>query len=998
MRSLFFKKCRAVFLKPVPKNSRFWEKNRPGQNRRIRWGLLGFFSLSSLLSLGFGLGLLGSATDLLAALQLVPHRVFLPLVQQPKSGLISFTTTGYTQFGDWSADLKIRQDNWVPGQALDVQATLEVFDSHLSALETYVGRKADSFCLLLTAERTFDAEGHLHMATDEQFSTLLTPTRLPIEGGFQGPVTTRFGYAFKTPVDQFATIPLAATRKKENSRVADFQISCRLPTDLPPGIYRLRFDFGIVAAKWYYYYLNGYYFPNRPFFSGKPTESHVYSRPIPAYGMHVSGRRIDAAEIRPRLPWTLLHDYNSNGYRGVVAEEDKDFFALSSRNLIQDAVILPIWDDWGNRLSYSLEPRIPTDSVEARSNIPWDYTKGELSIRVTRPDGVAIDLGTAPFVEKGSNGPTTKLAAFTAWKPPLYGQYKVSATGWMQDVWGNRYEAGGTYTFWIAKRMTMATATFQGMPYPVGSRYGRDIGFAPAFPADVEMQATLYVNSDPSNRKTVTSSGKASTAGIFGAAQGMKPLLLDTPGEYAAQILARHTDPQGHLWVCSMRHAGVVYPADSPIVARGKKLKLNGQYVDRGETLTEGNPDSLVHINFPFQPGDVLLLASDQQYANKIEPVLTYDRKDQPLNYESRLQSLGATNLRIQTSNGYTPHLFPEYITDWAYYYAGAPRPGFMGRFLVADDGVRAPYWQISPNSFGGQVGASNNGDLPGDIYRLIGGVVLRKKGESPAYAGYLASAFILPKGTNNNRVVAAGSEDLNGSDGSKARFFLVGTRPGMVYETGTLYAPAIQIDPVLPVYIKAVLTCPDGSQKIAQGMADAFGTFVGAEKWSLDLPGLYRFWVEGEWQGYKGYMPGLPRQGGDMYVVEKDRPAGAPSILLDLPNQSTFSAATGLTITGYSSAAKVYYSAVMPGAVLAQGEIPVQQGVFTFTFNPATLNASTPTYDIANKVSGRAEIGDVVHLTFFSGERTGDGAVFHSFARVILRGTRVFYSRPLLQ
>ena len=34
--------------------------------------------------------------------------------------------------------------------------------------------------------------------------------------------------------------------------------------------------------------------------------------------------------------------------------------------------------------------------------------------------------------------------------------------------------------------MTMATATFQGMAYPVGNRYGRDIGFAPAVPADVE--------------------------------------------------------------------------------------------------------------------------------------------------------------------------------------------------------------------------------------------------------------------------------------------------------------------------------------------------------------------------------------------------------------------------------------------------------------------------------------------------------------------------------
>ena len=89
-----------------------------------------------------------------------------------------------------------------------------------------------------------------------------------------------------------------------------------------------------------------------------------------------------------------------------------------------------------------------------------------------------------------------------------------------------------------------------------------------------------------------------------------------------------------------------------------------------------------------------------------------------------------------------------------------------MSRFLVAEDGTRAPYWPTSPNSFGGQINASSNGDLPGDIYRLIGGVVLRQQGQAPLYAGYLSSAFLLPKGTNNNRVIAAGSEDLIGPTG----------------------------------------------------------------------------------------------------------------------------------------------------------------------------------------------------------------------------------------
>ena len=83
-----------------------------------------------------------------------------------------------------------------------------------------------------------------------------------------------------------------------------------------------------------------------------------------------------------------------------------------------------------------------------------------------------------------------------------YGRYTVIATGWIADMDGRRYEGGGTYRFWIAKRMTLATATFQGQPYPVGSSYGRDIQFNPAVPADVQVTATLYPNSDPARAKS----------------------------------------------------------------------------------------------------------------------------------------------------------------------------------------------------------------------------------------------------------------------------------------------------------------------------------------------------------------------------------------------------------------------------------------------------------------------------------------------------------------
>jgi hypothetical protein len=531
---------------------------------------------------------------------------------------------------------------------------------------------------------------------------------------------------------------------------------------------------------------NGYAFAARPSGDQAGTSTYFYSPVIPAGGTHVSGRAIDARKIQARFPWLLLFSYNSNGYRGVVADEDRVRFATSDRSLIPDEVILPMFDDGGNRISYSLEPQFPADTIDPLQNIPWDWTTGELSVRISGPDGSVVDLGTARFQGKSGNGPTTKTSALTSWRPQAYGRYTVTATGWIADRNDRRYRGGGTYRFWIAKRMTLATATFQGMPYPVGSNYGRDILFNPAVPGDVQVTATLYVNSDATSVRTLFYSGKASTAGLFGAAQGMKPFPLNAPGEYHAQVLATYADPEGHLWVSTMRHAGVVYSDTSLVVARGKKFAVGGKYVEHGETKFEG----------------------------------------------------------------YSPHLYPEYITDVEYYYAAAPRPGFMGRFLVGESTVRAPYWPVSPNSFGGQIGASPNGDAPGDIYRLLGSVVLRRAGQAPMYAGYLASAFLLSKGTNNNRVVAPGSEDLHGPTGEKARFFLLGLRPGTAFEVGSSFRPAVQIDPLLPASIDFVLTYPDGRQQTASGVGDKFGSFAGPSAWPLDVPGVYRYQLRATWNG----------------------------------------------------------------------------------------------------------------------------------------------------
>lgn len=925
----------------------------------------------------------------------------LPVPTQISAPEARSTTSGYTEHGTWQAESSFSPLTWQPGVEVRVKTTLTITQDHLNKLAEIAKGKVESFSLLVTADRTFDADGWMRSSSDERMSTLLTPTGLPIEGGIQGAVTKRFGYDWRTPVDELVTIPLTAAQKTPSGYAVEFSVKTRLPADLPPGIYRLRLDYGVTANK-KLINLNCEGFSRRPFFKGQPTESHVYLQPVRASGTHASGKVIDASKIQPRMPWVILAEYNSNGYRGVIAQEDRSRFALSQRNLIHDEVVIPLYDEADKtKLAYNLEPQFPMDTIEARSNIPWDFTKGELSIQVIGPDGKTTDLGKASFVAKTNLGATTKKTTFTKWTPTSYGQYTVKATGWIADIWGNRYEGGGTYRFWVAKRMTLATATFQGVSYPVGGRYGRDIGFNPAVPADVTVSATLYVNSDPSQARTISYSGKASPSGVFGAAQGSKPLPLDAPGEYVAHILATYTDMDGHLWVCPMTHAGVVYPDDTPIVARGKKVSLkDGKLADRGDTQFEGWADkaadtsALAHINFPYQAGDVLLIASDGEGANKIEPVLNYETKVNPAPWDAKLQSIGISNLKLKTSNGYSPHLFPEYITDWQYYYAGAPRPGFMGRFLVAENGTRAPYWPTTSNSFGGQINASQNGDLPGDIYRLLGGVVVKDAGKTPLYAGYMSSAFILPEGSKNNRVISAGGEDLIGSNGKKARFYLVGTRPGMVYETGSSFTPAVQIDPILPAQITFTLTYPDGRQVTASGTGDSFGSWAGKDKWLLDIPGVYRYTLFGEWQGFRGEMPGLPAGGGEIFVIEKDAPKNIGGLKFDLKTQTSFDVTKGFLLSGRTTAQIVDFAAVIPGAVVLQGTVIPKDGKFEYFFNPSELNKRFPTYDIVNLANNKPELRDVVHMTFFTQEVSPDGKIYHAFARLIFRGNVIYYVR----
>jgi len=115
----------------------------------------------------------------------------------------------------------------------------------------------------------------------------------------------------------------------------------------------------------------------------------------------------------------------------------------------------------------------------------------------------------------------------------------------------------------------------------------------------------------------------------------------------------------------------------------------------------------------------------------------------------------------------------------------------------------------------------------------------------------------------------------------------------------------------------------------------------------------------------------------------------------LKMPGEQQFSPLEGMEIKGETSAFEVYYAAITPGAILEQGTVPVKNGEFRYKFDVKAIAERIKTYDIIDLVTGKPQIGRIVHLTFFTRENGVDGP-YHSFVRVIFRGTTAVYVKSV--
>ena len=210
------------------------------------------------------------------------------------------------------------------------------------------------------------------------FSTILTPTGLPIEH-WNGPALNG-GLLQTDPLR-----PVEGT----DTLTAPFNFQLEIPEGAADGVYSLWFDTGsnIEIGS-----LGG----PRPHVNPFMT-NHALAFPPFTIGPAAS----------PHLIWTLLTDVPSaDGSRGTVSSDNAANFQVANRIATQahHYVIPRLSKATGQEVTYRLEPYLPMVAHGDRyipnvPNIAFKFPSGTLTVRVIRPDGTVDALGP------GTDGP-----------------------------------------------------------------------------------------------------------------------------------------------------------------------------------------------------------------------------------------------------------------------------------------------------------------------------------------------------------------------------------------------------------------------------------------------------------------------------------------------------------------------------------------------------------------------------------------------------------------
>ena len=359
-----------------------------------------------------------------------------------------------------------------------------------------------------------------------------------------------------------------------------------------------------------------------------------------------------------------------------------------------------------------------------------------------------------------------------------------------------------------------------------------------------------------------------------------------------------------------------------------------------------------------------------------------------------------ADNLPVMSMGrgGLHPHAFQESAEILNYYYSASIKPGLLSRYVVSDSTNSTGYWVVTPNYFGRQFGAGEAGDIRGDIYRFMGGVVYRnlKTGENK-YGIYHAGGVVDDPRDENNRIEEALKSPIVKA-GGKWYDIIPGMSPeqGALFETGDRIAGGGFVIPSIEADVDFRFVDPSGKTLVENVRTNTFGLFtLFKEKYILEKPGVYRVYANVRAGGKQGGSLGKPDSWYQVYVVEKNSPY---EIEFDLPRVARFDITDALEIRGELprdwAHGKLYYTVVSPGIVYSDGDLPLDGRRFKYRYIPLHASVFSPTLEIYDIVNNRPGGADTVVMSFFADGVSHSGRRITAGAEILVRGDRVFYDR----
>jgi hypothetical protein len=666
--------------------------------------------------------------------------------------------------------------------------------------------------------------------------------------------------------------------RREASTDAAFTFALPIPEDLRPGLYVPVFE-GFVSSA-----------------DGDRT----------AWSSERPGRLplvLNVGDVEDvRLVWSLFVDNPSDGARGVLADTDQNYAALSGRVRFNPPtyVLPPVEPNSDTPMNYSLEPYLLEQlpnlyTATSPPLIPFSFPSGELSVQVTRPDGTVSDLGTFPIAQNqlstdaqderplfGAQSPvdiyqlTTLEPALSRYNFVQYGEHTITVTGTLDDTWGNRYSGGGDYQVLIAEPLKLLPAALSGTPFQVGDKLNIGVHIAPNVPAEVTVRVRVF----PLDNGEVieqTFNGRANANGIFQPAADYFEFTV--PGEYIIDYEARYGSTDGRLWAASLRSAGVVGEAEGALVAHGARgftaLDEAGRLLSRYRQMWyDAEPlagsDTNLLLNAPYFSGDVARVSDETN--SGIRPVLRV--QDMLGEYRDWLLDTLSPSIRVDgvpLSSLALEDELPLSVTAGgsAYAYISAVKPGVAVRQFInggrsdsvaSADGGLPLYWDTD-DPYNRQIGAGLNGDLPNDYIFIFGGAVARV-GDVQQAAIYGALAVVTETETPPGmRVTPPGRGADGGADGgallvvneADVNLFFVptGARPGDLYTVGDTLAISGQVAPPLASTVSVFITSPSGAARAFEGIANSVGYFYDpAQNFALDEPGIWTIDIQVRHEG----------------------------------------------------------------------------------------------------------------------------------------------------